>query len=76
MKTLAEIDQAMIPKLGVDEKINFKTKLKERSMAFNTKDLTSRDIKRDYIPKLTGHSGKLSDALYEQMRFRKQQKIQ
>ncbi len=55
----------MIPKLGVDEKINFKTKLKERSMAFNTKDLTSRDIKRDYIPKLTGHSGKLSDALYE-----------
>lgn len=57
----------MIPKLGVDEKMNLKSKLKERARAFNTQDLTSRDLKRDeiFIPRLTGHSGKLSDALLE-----------
>ena len=35
-------------------------------MPFNTKDQTSRQAKRDgiFIPKLTEHSGKLSEALY------------
>jgi hypothetical protein len=45
----------MIPKLGVEEKVYFRNKLKERLMPFNTKDQSSREVKRDYIfvPKLT-----------------------
>lgn len=61
------IDEAVIPRLGVEDKISFKNKMIERVKAFNTQDLTSRDIRRDqvFIPKLTAHSGKPSDALAE-----------
>lgn len=67
MQMFAMMDEAIIPRLGVDDRLNFKNKLKERSRAFNTQDLTSRDVRRDniFIPKLTGHSGKPSDALAE-----------
>ena len=67
------IDDSIIPKLGVDDRTTFKTKMKERLKAFNTQDTTSRDIRRDgvFIPKLTAHSGKPSDALAEEMKLRK-----
>lgn len=47
-------------------------------MPFNTKDQSSREVKRDYIfvPKLTQHSGKLSDALHEEIKVRKMLKQQ
>ena len=51
--------------------------MKERFMAFNTKDQTSRDVRRDqvFIPRLTGHSGKSSEALAEEMKIRKHMKV-
>lgn len=47
--------------------------MKERLKAFNTQDTTSRDRRRDevFIPKLTAHSGKSSEALAEEMKLRK-----
>ena len=62
MQVLAGIDDSVIPKLGVDDRTTFKSKMKERLKAFNTQDTTSRDIRRDqvFIPKLTSHSGKSS----------------
>lgn len=67
------MDESLIPKLGLDDKTAFRDKMKAKSMAFNTKDQTFRELKKPhiFIPKLTGHSGKLSDALFEEMKNRK-----
>lgn len=39
--------------------------MKAKTKPFNTQDLTSREIRKPdiFVPKLTGHSGMMSDAL-------------
>lgn len=73
----ATIDQALIPRLGVDEKEAFKEKLKMISKPFYTQDSNGREIKKSniFIPVLTAHSGKTSDALIDEVKQRKRNKF-
>ena len=70
---LAHIDEALIPRLGIDDKQGFKEKLVMISKPFNTKDPNGRETKRAsmFIPSLTMHSGKTSEALADEMKERK-----
>ena len=51
--------------------------MKEKAIAFNTKDQTFRELKRPqvFIPRLTGHSGKMSEALVQEMKIRKESRV-
>ena len=73
MKIFAQIDEALIPRLGIDDKDEFKEKLVMISKPFNTKDPNGREPKRAsmFIPSLTMHSGKTSEALADEVKDRK-----